>query len=114
MIGISKLTKDDNGAVIIHENTDSQLLDSIPRVTRTATLDGGAVIEHKGFSEADRTFNIRGEIDENQLDILWELHKETTVYVSCKYGFFSGAIQRIRADNGELYLTIYIKEKLST
>lgn len=114
MISISKTTQDTDGNIIINESPDSELLSSSPRISRTATLDGGAVVEHYGFAEGDRTFKIRATITEAQYIILWALHKESLVYVSCEHGFFSAVIQTLRADNAELYLTILIKEKLST
>ena len=44
----------------------SAFKDLVPRVTKTKTLDGGVVYDHRGMVTADREFNIRAVINEAQ------------------------------------------------
>lgn len=58
ILSLSSPTFDPEGALILHPSPDSQLADRARRVTRTATLDGGAAIHDAGYSVADRTLTI--------------------------------------------------------
>lgn len=114
MIGLSKQTQDADGIIIIKENPDrSVIYNSSPRVSRIATLDGGCVIDHKGYSDSDRTFDIRAELEESDALIVWGMKSETLLNISTREGFFSGVISRIQTDNGELILQLLTKERLS-
>lgn len=115
MIGLSKQTQDaTTGAIIINEKPSQSVINkSSPRVSRIATLDGGCVIDHKGYSDSDRTFDIRAELDETDASTVWGLKSETLLNISTREGFFSGVISRIQTDNGELVLQLLTKERLS-
>ena len=80
-------------------------------MTRTATLDGGAVIDHRGFSDGDRAFEIEANLTAAEADALWYMHRnETLLHISCPEGFFTGAISEIKADGGRLKMTFLAKE----
>ena len=111
MIAISKLTQDTNGALIINELNNSSLYDGTARVSRTATLDGGVVIDHSGFVAGDRTLNVNCVLSATEDEILTGLFEsETFIYVSTKHGFYKAAIERLSGDGGNRQLTILLKE----
>jgi len=112
MISISTITQNATGAVIINENTISALNTNKSRVNRTATLDGGSVITHGGYSDSDRTLSISARISEDQVNTLWVIFRnETFVLVSFLDGLYRSSIQRLKTDNGDLSMTILIKNR---
>ena len=114
MIGISKITQDTNGAMLIKEGIVSRLLNTRSRVSRSATLDGGAVIDHQGYADADLVFDIVAELTEAQEAVLWSLYKaETYINVSTKEGFFKAVISAMHPDEGRVGFTILVQEKIS-
>ncbi len=114
MIGISTLTVNIAGALVIEELPASRLRELSTRVSRVATLDGSAVITHSGFSHADRTWSIKAAISEAQEAQLREIHEtETLLYFASAEGFFSGVIERLTTDNGELIMSVLIQEKIA-
>ena len=76
MISISTLTVKTVSNVVFEESPKSKLRDLSARVSRTATLDGGCVITHSGVTDADRTFDIRAELTEDQADALREIVRQ--------------------------------------
>lgn len=115
MIGISTTTGNTAGAVVIYEKPDSETENYPARVQRHATLDGGAVITHLGFAHGDRTLRIQADITEADAEILKNIHQtETSVNISIKDGFFSGAIDELNVRGGRLDMTILIESKLSS
>jgi len=114
MLSIITIEQSENGAVDIHEDRTSELKAMTARVTRTKTLDGGVAIVHSGFSHGDRTLNIKAECSQDQADALEAIFRqETLVYISTRDGFYSGAISYLSTENGELAMTVLLKEKLS-
>lgn len=84
------------------------------RNSRVATLDGGAVIPDFGYSEADRT-----------LDLRWPARQKSTVenvrrmaksysrlIVSTEEGCFLGAPGAFNLSNGEAQLQIMVEKRL--
>jgi len=109
MISISTTTANTSGNVIIKNYKSSDLNNASARVTRTATLDGGAVIIHSGFSHGDRTLRIDARIDKTNGDNLWSLYKNETFFlVSFKDGLFLAAIGSLNVDNGRADMSILI------
>jgi len=114
MIGISTISQNTAGDMVMYEKTDSTVMDAEVRATRTATLDGGVVIDNQGFCDGDRTLTIHTDLTEDAAAKLWALHRsETSVHIAIKEGVFLATIKRLRIDNGEATLTIYIEEKLT-
>lgn len=115
MIAISTLTQNSAGALVLYELPESLLEDMRARVSRRATLDGAVAVIHSGFAHGDRTFQIKAEITEADAATLKAIHRtETIVWISCKEGFFSGAIEFLKIEGGIIDMSIMIKEKLST
>lgn len=109
------ITDESTKVVTIRESPDTEYGDYSPRVTRTATLDGGVVINNSGFSHGDRTLLIRAQnlpiSDESDLKAIVE--SPAIAYVSCREGYFSGAIESMSTKNGILELSFLVKEKLA-
>lgn len=86
-----------------------------PRISRTATLDGGSVITSSGCSHSDRTIEIVASgISSAQEAILRRMTMQAVlVQLANTEGVFTGAISRLSCKNGELKLTFLVKEKLT-
>jgi len=111
MIAISKITQDSAGAIVLTEQRGSKLYDGRARVSRSATLDGGVVIDHQGYVAGDRTLNLKVELSEADTAILKSLFEnETLVYVSTPEGHFSAAIESLSGDGGTLDVVLLLKE----
>ena len=114
MIGINTVVTQTNGSIVIYELAKSSFRESTARVQRTATLDGGVVLNHNGFSNGDSTFRILARLSEADSDIVWDLYAlGTNVYLSCPEGYFLGAMKSLNIDNGDMVLTFLVKEKKS-
>ena len=114
MISISTTTSNTAGAVVIKDKPESEKRRYPKRIQRSATLDGGAVIADLGFSHGDRTLKIKAELSEAEATKLINIHQtETLVNISIEDGFFSGAIGSLDLPEGQLDMSVLIKEKLS-
>lgn len=115
MIGISTLVYDPNGFIILNESTESSLNVSSRRVSRVATLDGGATLTDSGFTDSDKTFNISvldiSKEDAEILRTIYELYP--LVRVSTKTGAYVGVISDLDTDQLPIALTFLVKEKVS-
>ncbi len=111
MVSITKTTLATGSAVIIKEDPTSRIRDGSARMSKTGTLDGGAVIDHRGYAAGDRSLEIVGRLDKAESDLLWSMFKtETMVNISTNDGFFYGAIERLRIDNGNVDMVLSIQE----
>jgi hypothetical protein len=111
MIGLSKVTQEAGGAIIFHKDSRSEIRKASARISRTATLDLGTVIDHQGYSAGDRTIRVITEVSPADADFIWSLFKaELWVNISTSDGFFYGAISDCEIDRGQLSMTILIKE----
>jgi hypothetical protein len=113
MIGISKTTQatGNSAAIIFKELPSSRLRVESARVSRSATLDGGCIIDHQGFSDSDRTLDIRANLTKEQADILWDFFTgETFVNVATTEGFFYGVIESMQDESGAIRLSVLVKE----
>jgi hypothetical protein len=90
---------------------DSTIRSFAPRVRRAATLDGGAVIDHRGYSDGDRTIEIRGAVDLETADDLSAMVQEATFLIlHTPDGSYYGAVSDFRVDRGDLKLTFLAQE----
>lgn len=114
MIGIATLLYDTNGDLLFFESPESSLEDTVPRVTRTATLDGGCVITHSGFSNSDRTFEIDAFLEEPEVIKVRNIYENhSVVYIATVLGLFKGALSRFKNINGAVKLTVLVEEKIT-
>ena len=116
-IGLSTITASQYyGAVLLRANPGESRLREFPaRVTRTATLDGGAVIYHGGYSDGDRTVDVQAvDMTTGEVAILENMAQNQTLLTLALGGdCFSGAISNLQTDNGNVSFTFLIKEKVS-
>ena len=112
MISLSKITQSTtNAAIIIRDSVRTRIKNITGRISRSATLDGGAVIEHLGVSDGDRRFQVFAQVSESDAVTLWAIFKnETFINISTKDGFFYGVIESMAIDFGSLSMIILIKE----
>jgi len=115
MISISMTTFNTSGHVTIMDTSNCNFGKKPARVSRVATLDGGAVIIHSGVSHGDKTFILDSRINETQETAINYIHNNaTSVLVSCSEGVFLGAISDLETYKGKLKATILIKSKENT
>jgi len=111
MISITKTYAAAGSAVIFNESPKTKLREAESRISRTATLDGGVVIDQQGYFIGDRTLDIRASLTKEKADLIWEIYKdELYINLSTNDGYFYGAIESIKIDNGKLVLKFLIKE----
>ena len=114
MIGISTLTQNIDGDIVIYEKPSSVLRDVSARISRTKTLDGGVYINHYGVSDGDRTFDVIAELSEDDIERIMRIYKaETFVFISTADGFYKAAISSVRQKKSDTYIKILINSKES-
>ena len=114
MIGISTLTQNSDGYLIIHEKKTSRFNDHPARVTRTKTLDGGVYINHSGVTDGDRTLNVVANLSNTDRAMLMNIHEtETLIRIAIPDGMYQAAISSIRQQKADTIIIILIKEKES-
>ena len=72
------------------------------RVSRTATLDGGALLIDNGYSVADATFTLRlADVSlAARAALLATLANHSLLSLSCRLGCFVGAVERVDEAQG--------------
>jgi len=85
------------------------------RLSRTATLDGGAVITDGGVTDADRSMDFSvARISEENRDTLWMMFQsQDLVHLSCPEGVFSGYLQRVKMTASGVSIGFMVCEKLT-
>jgi hypothetical protein len=85
------------------------------RLSRTATLDGGAVITDGGVTDADRGFDFTTtQVPEDIREALWAMfQREDLVHLSCPEGVFSGYLQRVKITASGVNISFMVYEKLT-
>jgi len=114
MISIASAAWSLTGPIVVQNTSQCKLEDHVARVSRHATLDGGAVIVHGGVSDGDRIMRVNiklSESDEAEFKVLFA--SSTGVVVSVPDGVFYGALYTMQRKKGRVSTTILIKEKES-
>jgi hypothetical protein len=85
------------------------------RLSRTATLDGGAVITDGGVTDADRTMEFTtAQAPEDTRETLWVMFQsQDLVHLSCQEGVFSGYLQRVKITDSGVNISFMVHEKLT-
>lgn len=96
------------------EASGSDLCGIARRVSRTATLDGGAIIADYGYTDADRTLTVEGIMTFEQYQQLGEM---VGIYplltLACREGLFQGAIQTMSRTADGARFTFLVGERLA-
>ena len=115
MVGISSPVFDLSGAAVLPYAYAEGAGNATRRVSRTATLDGGAVVTDTGYAVADNTLEIVAnsalEADYAVLLRLTRLYSE--VVVSTPDGVFTGSPSELKVDGTDVRLTVLVTEQLS-
>ena len=115
MIGISTLTQNSAGHLVIYEKKSSQMDDRPARVSRIKTLDGGVYINHSGVAAGDRTLNVVVRLSDADRERLLTIYEtETFVRVSFPDGMFTAVISSVRRQNADTLITLMLNEKESS
>ena len=85
------------------------------RLSRTATLDGGAVITDGGVTDADRGFDFNAtQVPEDIRETLWAMFMgQDLVHLSCPEGVFAGYLQRVKITASGVSIGFMVYEKLT-
>jgi len=115
MLTISAPIFDINGFEVIESFEKDGLSDFQRRVSRTATLDGGASITDFGYSDADLTFNIEWTPkNSDQVDNVRRMVRSYgRLIISFYDGCFLAAPLDFRASTGTVALTFLVEKRLS-
>lgn len=102
----------DLSAPMIIENlmADSNIDSSDRRVSRTKTLDGGAVFYDAGYTDADRDLALIIPRTEALLSLARHFHKTySDLTISIRSGIFACVIQRVTVGADDITLDIMLK-----
>lgn len=93
---------------------DSDLSHISRRISRTATLDGGAIIVDNGYSAGDATFNIviRDIDSATRLALMAMIKRHSAIIVSVKENIFVGAVQTLD-DKDKMKIRFLVKQQLN-
>jgi hypothetical protein len=85
------------------------------RLSRTATLDGGAVITDGGVTDADRSMDFTAaQVPEDIRETLWAMFQsQDLVHLSCPEGVFSGYLQKVKITASGVSIGFMVYEKLT-
>ena len=113
-IVLSTITFDLAGVVPLDVQQDQFYGETRRRMNRIATLDGGAVFNDFGFSEADRTLRLRWSTTralDAAVDRLVQLYAR--VHVATPSGFYVAGIEVYAPGTTESSLTLLVADKLA-
>ena len=115
MIGLSTLTYDIDGYIVLEENIKTDNPTLTRRVTRTATLDGLSSISDLGFSDSDGTFFLYfSNITNFGIATLEYLIKNyATLRLSSKSGCFEGVLKLVDTNEIPIQATFFIEKRIS-
>lgn len=106
---------DAQGYIEVNALPSQNVGDTRRRVNRTATLDGGAVVNDSGYSEADRTIDLKwkpGTVDyEYTVERLVRFYPR--VNISIRSGFYEAAVESYKPTPTESTLRLLVLSKLS-
>ena len=115
MIGIATPTYDLNGVLVLLDFivSASNFRDLSRRSTRTATLDGSAVLNDLGFSDSDRTITLAIKPTEDEESVLKNVVKfYSSVKLYIESDVFLANPQKLTYNrNGNVVLTLNIISK---
>ncbi len=94
MIVITSIELDAEGAIHIDENpAESDFGKVTRRQNRVATLDGGSVLQDRGYSNTDLTFAITAKKYTDDFSRLRDMiQTQSEVRLSCRVGTFIGTL----------------------
>lgn len=111
-IGLRKISAEAGSAVLLRDDSQSTIKSYSPRVSRSPTLDGGAVIENLGYSDGDREFEFISRVDSaTRLKLESMVKDEVYLVVSTRDGVFYGSINGMVTDRGDVSIKFLAQER---
>ena len=114
-VTLTTLTFDPLGVVALDVVHDQTFGESRRRMNRVATLDGGAVLNDFGYTDADRTLELRWQVRDKlkgaAVQRLVQLYAR--LHVATPDGFFLAAVEAYRPSTSEASLSLLVIEKLA-
>ena len=113
-VQLSSLTFDLQGHVVLDALGGSEVDALSRRVSRVATLDGGAVLNDFGHSDADRTLRLRwrpGRAVDEVVRRMVRLYGR--LRVALPDGLFVAAPQGVAREGGDWVLVLLVLERLT-
>lgn len=111
-VGVSAIGFDLDGDAVLPQDTeqDKENRSGGRRVTRTATLDGGAIVYDTGYAAADREMVISTHLEYLQwLRRMSQLYSKVTL--TTEEGAFRGVPERFRIRDNRAELVVLITEE---
>lgn len=113
---LSALEFDPLGYIELQVRPDSVHQPRRRRVNRIATLDGGAVFNDFGYSDADRTITLRwaptSQAVEEAVDRMTQLYSQVRAAIGSS--IFLASIETYTPGDAESELVLLVAEKLNT
>lgn len=115
MISICSIDQDAAGAVLFKEDGSSRLHGGTARINRIGTLDGGTVLNHLGFSDGDRTIEIKtSSLTWTQAEKLRDFYEnDAGVICAIDIGCYFGAIVSLNTMAKPARIRIHVQSKMS-
>jgi len=115
MIGVAAPVFDIDGALALASVQTSDFDTMTRRVSRTATLDGGALFTDNGYSDADITLTItaQGLSNTDAVNMRRLVAAYTTLVVTTPRGAYLTVPQDFSFRNGNATLVALVQSKLS-
>lgn|SRR5574343_569679 len=100
--------------LILIEPFDSELSHISRRVSRTATLDGGAIIVDNGYSASDATFSIviRDIDNATRVALMAMISRHSAITLSVKENIFLGVVETLE-DKDKMKIKFLVKQQLN-
>lgn len=114
LVALSTVDWDPDGHITIDATPDTTEGAARRRITRSATLDGGAVFNDFGFADADRTITIKWEPNraiDDAVERMVELHGR--IVVSVGKGVYLAAPELYQPGTDQSSLRLLVAAKLS-
>jgi len=115
LIHLTTPTFDLDGALTIAVLPSSDFGETRRRMTRIATLDGGAVFNDAGAAEVDRTITLqwRPQSAESEALIARLVRLYSSVRLSCRSGVYRAAPESYKTTPAQSTMTLLVAEKLT-
>jgi hypothetical protein len=115
MIGLSTLTYDLNGAIVLNANPDTTAQVYERRNSKNATLDGLSTISDMGYTASDNVFQVRcKDLAADKIEQLIYLVKSyPLLYYANSDGVFLGALNTLRVNVNPVEFIFQVKEQIA-
>jgi len=116
VIALAATQFDVDGAVLLPTaETRSRIQDRTRRVYRQATLDGGATLIDRGYTDADRTLYVTERaVSQAVADaVIYLFETYTRILVATRHGVYHAAPSQYTYAGDELTLTALVSSKVS-